>query len=158
MSGSTPAEIIFTPIAITMVDWKTFVGKCPESPTRGLDDTYIKLNDPQAYLACLSFDNKPLEHLRHGYRECSEAFQHVSISFICEDTYHKIARILGITSLKKMYHEPLLIITGDIREYIEAVILCCGRKHSQQVGSQLYKALCGIGFKEIFTDIHIDLI
>jgi len=81
------------PVAMTMVDWKTFIKFGEDhlhmSPTRGLDDAGIDLKDPAAFVSCLEFNNSPLAVLRNNN---AAGLLHASFSFIfiADDEFLKL--------------------------------------------------------------------
>lgn len=117
------------PLAYTKVDWKTFVKTCQESlgisPTRGLDNVGISLDDHQAYLACLGLDNKPQEQLRKG--GWNGSFRHVHFSFTTITNLDVVAQFCGdVDCLYRIINfktdECLVIFTGSMEQWQRFVI------------------------------------
>lgn len=117
------------PLAYTRVDWKVLIDTCKEalnmSPTRGLDNAGIKLDDHQAYLACLGLDNNPIGHLRSGGWDGS--FKHVHYSFITITRLDVVATFCG--DIDCMYRiiniktdECLAIFTGSMEQWQRFVV------------------------------------
>lgn len=149
------------PLAMTQVEWNTYIEFCKDllgySPTRGLDDSGIKIENPVSYLATLSLDNKPLQNLRQGYIT-DRVFEHVSFSFISEMDVNDLVETisyLGLSILqsrtKKNY---LVILTGNMKQWRSAIIIGCSL--SRSFGVRVYLNKCYLfferaGFKEVWS-------
>jgi hypothetical protein len=88
-----------------------------DTPTRCLSSSNIDQNDPAAYLACLSFDNKPLEALRQD----SLILQQMSMSFIGVVPEYVYLEWIKMTELHTVMHavknKCLLIVSGTLESW-----------------------------------------
>jgi len=154
------------PLAMTQVHWPTFIKVCQEelgySPTRGLDEVGIKPDAPCAFLAAIGMDNDPINQLRFGHHT-GTAWKHVSASFIATVSQKVLYQLDNYTDLQisgnkiAESNDYLIIATGSIREWRDAVIRCC------RIDSKLHKEIREMmnyvlvyfqesGFREVWHD------
>jgi hypothetical protein len=148
------------PLAITNVDWNTFVSFCQKhlgySPTRGLDTEGMDVKDPSSYLGCLDFNNTPKKHMQEG----SGAFRHFHISFVAALDEGMITDIASETNLrifaKRGKRKVLTILTGSMDEWYRAVLDCCNENADSELRSlfnNVFEAFQRIGARHVFTSV-----
>lgn len=126
----------FLPLALTAVDWKT-LQQFDSEITRGHDKSNITLDDPAAYAAALSGDQKPLENLRNKQR----GFAHVHVSFIGTTTDGVLIDLVALTRIRIHKLPKAVILTASLDEWKSALLDCCQLMTS-------YELRC------LFTDIY----
>lgn len=116
------------PLAIPKVDFKTLVEVCQKtlgySPTRGLDNNKIDIESPSAYAATLSLENNPVDSLSGHV-----ALHHYFFAFLVV-VDGEVLNDLSIYSMLRVYAKParknyLVILTGDLLEWREAIVQGC---------------------------------
>lgn len=150
------------PLAYTRVDWKILIQASQKalgiSPTRGLDNAGIKIDDHQAYLASLGFDNKPLDQLRSGGWDGS--FKHVHFSFVTVASLETITVLSG--TIDVLYRiidfktsDSFTIYTGNMEQWRNIVI----KYTIEDTTIELRGTACRImnhfenlGFKDLWSD------
>jgi len=128
------------PLAATQVSWRAFIDMCQEvlgfSPTRGLDEQGMSVENPAAFLGCLSLDNKPLENLRTGIFR-NNTWRHYCLSFIIKADMKLYSQIveLGILHIvhKRRDDDFIIIISGDIFQWKMAVLCACDRDRRKEI-------------------------
>jgi hypothetical protein len=123
------------PVAMTQVDWPTFIGACQDhlgySPTRGLDEYNIDPKDIASYALCLDFENRPQEALKHP----RYILEHVSFSFICvcdQSLLFLLATVLHLEVVVKPIPDStdrLCIVTGSMHDWHRVI---AGYSNDQQ--------------------------
>lgn len=150
------------PLAYTQVDWKILIQSSQKalglSPTRGLDSAGIKIDDHQAYLATLGFDNKPLEQLRSGGWDGS--FKHVHFSFVTVASLETIASLSGIISV--LYRiidfktdDSYAIYTGDMEQWRNLIIkyaIVDATIELRGTACRIMNYLENLGFKDLWSE------
>lgn len=115
------------PLAFTTVDWSTMIAMTQnvlgDSPTRGLDSCGISTDKPAAFSACLGFDNDPLGTLRNN----RHVLEHSMASFLAVLESETLLEISGLSRLRIIHqevrrHEVLAVLTGTMREWLDAII------------------------------------
>lgn len=157
-------DIKVYPIAYPNVDWQTFIKVCQStlgfSPTRGLDRAEINIKtNPEAFLACLALDNKPIENLENG-RRMNTSFDHFSVSFLIESDCESLLDLSNYTRLKKWTVESkrtmLSVVTGTMTEWYDAIVSCCHPSKEFNIRSmmtQCYHFFESSGFSKIWGDL-----
>jgi hypothetical protein len=147
------------PLAISQVDWASYIKVCQEvlgySPTRGLDDAGIDINDPCSFLATLSLDNKPLENLRKAE---NTAFNHIMFSFIGVMDLETVMTIMAGTQLQCLYRkgrqDHLVIMSGTMDRWFRAIVVGCDPDSElfgfRMIMNQCYLHFSRTGFKEVW--------
>lgn len=152
------------PLAMTNVHWPTFIKMCQDelgySPTRGLDEIGMKPDAPCAFLAAIGMDNKPLQQLRFGHH-IGTAWRHVSASFIAVAKLKEVAYLSNYTDLritfKRVDDDYLIIVTGDMQEWRDAIIKGCQSDHRSFKSLRQMMNYCLVhfqegGFREVWHD------
>lgn len=147
------------PLATTNVDWTTFIRVCQStlgySPTRGLDESSMNIDDGCAYLASLNMDNKPIQTLREGRN--SKIFEHISFSFIVVTDSEILLDIVNSSWLsvfsKKGIKDYVLILSGSMKQWYNSIITGCSP--FGQYGTRCIMNKCLIyfdkaGFKDVW--------
>lgn len=150
------------PIAMTQVDWPSFIKICQEyfgsSPTRGIDTCNIPVKSPSAFLACLSLDNDPINQLRHGWR-MGGSFEHVSFAFIFVLTKSLIPILAVNTELNmstydvKDSDEVITLLSGSMKTWRDEIIKWCSdvsNKHIRKFMNICYVHFKGSGLGEVW--------
>lgn len=150
MFSSSGSLTDFEPLALTTISWETFQQKFKgKSPTRGHDDIGIKLDDPVAFVAALSFDNDPINNLR--YKQAG--FDHVFASFIGTASDSDVIDLLANSRIKALRNENIIILTASIQDWLDSIIACSDLRTSfgcRAIITDIYHLLCRTRFKEIF--------
>lgn len=150
------------PLAMTQVDWPTFIKVCQEyfgsSPTRGIDESNIEIKSPSAFLACLSLDNDPINQLRHGWR-MGGSFEHVSFAFIFALTKTLVTTLAVDTELNMSIYEVqdsdeiITLVSGSMKTWRDEIIKWCTpktNKHLRKIMNICYIHFKNSGFHEIW--------
>lgn len=151
--------IEIVPLSISMPEWKTFVSFCENhlgfSPTRGLDNIRMQLNDPISFLASLDLKNDPLNALREG----GQHLDHYFLSFFMFVEHEHFLALVNNSSLRIMAHEAkrdyVLIVTGSIADWKASVIQGCSRRADKEyriLMNKVYDFFVIGRFKEVFSN------
>lgn len=143
------------PLAVTQGDLQTLIKVCKdvlgESPTRGLDRSYIDKNDPAAFLSVLKMDNKPLDALRHR----STIWDHFCVSFVAVVDSDILIELQKETILKVFSREGrksyVAILSGTITEWHNACCLTDVSPELKELLTTILGYLKRVGFREVFA-------
>lgn len=149
------------PLAITVGDISALQRVCQDvlgySPTRALDKTYLKPDDPAAFLACLDLENDPLGVLRDS-KFRSGVLCHFYASMIATvptDVIPAIANLGRLNLLSKAgKRESVLILSGSMDAWHDTILAGCSKDVDTDVRGVTTGALhCfeRVGFREIFN-------
>ena len=152
------------PIARTQVDWNLFIKLGLQafkvSPTRGLDDYGISIESPVAYLACLNFENNPLQQLRNGFLE-GPTFKHFYFSFLTIGESFIFTQFEGEFEIflkripNNFKQEYVAIMTASIQTWINVSIRFCKSFRmfeNRAIINRIVNHLENMGFKELWND------
>ena len=150
------------PIAITKVDWQTFITVCQStfgfSPVRSIDKSNMDTNDPASFLGALSFSDNPKEFLKEAKK--NGLLNHASMSFMILSSYNRILSNLAKTKLHLTYkhfdEEILIIASGSFDDWYDAIIMGCQRSSHQNfryLMNNVFNTLRQTGYKEVFSGI-----
>ena len=118
-----------------------------ESPTRGIDKSYLKINDPSAFLGCMDMNNEPLEALRKE----SMLWEHFMVTFGALLTAKELAKLRAETALvyysKRNEDGEVILASGNIRDWKLSYKL----SPESAFISGCVDLLRSTGFKEVFT-------
>lgn len=151
------------PIAITRVDWKSFISSVQEelgfSPTRGLDAESISIDTHSAFLASLALDNKPKKNLR----DCivtNKTPEHISATFAVVLSVSLLLELetisdLVVTNTRTKNNEYYCIVTGNLKQWYNSIIKCCTDLTSnelREIFNEIYNVLVKCGYRDMFAD------
>lgn len=141
------------PLITPNLYWPIFQSSCKkvlgDSPTRGLDESYINIKDPAAVLACLNMDNKPLETLR----EYSLAWEHYYLGFLVIGPLpiEVITHTELFITIKESNHKVINIISGRLSQWFRAIkYLFTLNEDAKEFAGHVKEIMCSTGLKEIF--------
>jgi hypothetical protein len=154
----------FQPLALTSVSWDTLNKVSQDTldilPTRGLDRLGIKLDEPAAYLATLSFDTEPLKQLRSCVLTGTTA-DHVSASFIGTCDPSELTRYVRLSILpiaKTKSGAYLTILTGTMSEWYRAILITGSVDvplSIRNIFTVIYHSFSRTLFKEFFVTLKV---
>ena len=138
------------PIAITACNWQPFIEMATEftgeSPTRGIDKSYLKISDPSAFLACMDMNNDPMNALRKE----TMLWEHFTVTFGALLTAKELAKLRAETALiyysKRCEEGELILGSGSIRDWKLSYRLA----PESEFISGCVNLLRSTGFKEVF--------
>ena len=144
------------PLAYTQVDWRIFIDTCQSvlgvSPSRGIDNSYIDIKDPAAYLGSLDLENDPLNGLRN--HNCAE---HFSMTFILKTDQEGLLALQRYTTLTVHSKEAsktsyLAIVTGTMADWVSAITRCEEPYPLRWIMTRVHAYLQQSGFRELFSE------
>lgn len=124
------------PVGGTSIAWDVFLQACVQSlgysPIRGVDSLKRELSDPAKLLAAIAgFHNKlDVDTPIKSIREASTLLKHLSYMFLVYADEPLVSLIrertdLNITSTVTVDSERLILISGTLKQYLEATVECC---------------------------------
>ena len=130
------------------------------SPSRGVDNHHLNLQDPGIFIGSMDSNNDPLKSLRTEY---NPAFEHIYITFAVKGDIFTFSNYLEtrlmIYSLS-MGNQYLILISGTLADWISSIIYLCDdradtimRKHFNGALVALERTSlkeCFIGFEKIY--------
>jgi len=146
------------PLAVTQPEWRIFIDVCQrilgESPTRGIDASHLKLEDPASFLGSLDMNNAPVDALRDQH---NLGHFHFSISFLFVGDVEACILLcdtgLRVTS-KGSSRRRVCIITGFMADWYHAVLSGCRRSAEYDLRWIMNRVLMHFeraGFGELFS-------
>lgn len=124
-------DLEIKPLAITNVDWATYIDFIKESlgysPVKGLDTLGLDIKFPQAFLATLDFSDDPLNYLRTRQRH--PGFYHVCVAFIAlldkDILYHLYKETEIKISAHDAHRDQVCILSESMSEWYEIIYMGC---------------------------------
>ena len=151
------------PLTLQNVNWPQFIKMCQDvldiSPTRGLDDAGIDIENPAAFLGCLDFNNDPKKCIRNSH-QIGNILDMVHYSFAVELTEEWVISEIGANtplhihaSINKRKH--IMILAGTLTEWKLAIQRIRAGSTSGvaiRILDEIRDHFTMVGLREVFND------
>lgn len=161
MAGQTSVK----PLLATSVDWLAHIKNVAElvgrSPTRGIDDSGLKLSNHAIFLASLAEfhsgkPEQPLDILRND----NMVLRHLFFGFLISGTKSMICRImemtdLDITTTNTLADGRAAVVTGTLQVWKSAIVICLHQQLDFDLRCVFNKCLdvfFAAGLQNVFAD------